>query len=114
MDTPKFQEEEKKKSHRHRPRFRDRPRHKRSSISESSSELSESSSSRIELHLHLTYEMFRKPSRGLLQRAFSQLNQDNEDLAPQRAGESVISALESSFCFVKTNIHEQTRCGASE
>ena len=102
----------KKKSHRHRLRSRDRPRHKCSPISKSSEQLSESSS-RTESPVppKSGYEMCQKPSRGLLQRAFLQLNKHRKELAPQRVSESVISALQSSFCFVKTNIHKQTKYG---
>ena len=44
--------------------------------------------------------------QGLSQRALSQLDKNSEELALQRVSDPVISALESIFCFIKTDIPE--------
>ena len=44
--------------------------------------------------------------QGLSQRALSQLDKNIEELALQRVSDPVISALESIFCFIKTDISE--------
>ena len=44
--------------------------------------------------------------QGLSQRALSQLDKHSEEFALQRVSDPAISALESIFCFITTDIPE--------
>ena len=60
-----------------------------------------------QLPVHSTNKQHNMLFAGFSQRAISQLDKHSEELALQKVNDSVISTLESIFCFIERNILEQ-------